>query len=215
MPDLSPLLTGLPAPHYTYPEFRQLVTELAAAHRTTGPDQLPLLLHTTDQNQAHLDRAYAAADPLLAELPAALATHVPATGWDWVVLAEAWCGDTAHALPVLARVTEASGGRIGLRVLLRSDHPAVMAAHQTNGKNSIPKLICLSRATRHELGAWGPRPAAAQALSARLHDDKTLRVTQIIRQMTAWYEADQGQAIQHELLALLPTWAAAQSAEKS
>lgn len=212
MPDLSPLRAGPPSPHYSYPEFRQLVTDLATAGRTTGPDQLPLLLHTTVKNQAHLDRAHA--DALLPEMAAALARHVPASGWDWVVLAEAWCGDTAHALPVLARVAEASAGRISLHVLLRSDHPAVMAAHQTNGKNSIPKLVCLSHATRGELGAWGPRPAAAQQLNEQLHADPALRVTQIIRQMNAWYEADHGQSIQRELLAGLPEWAAAETAEK-
>lgn len=208
-----PPLANLPAPSYSYPEFRALVSELAAAHRTSGPDQLPLLLHTTAQNQAHLDRAYA--DPLLPEMAPALAQYVPATGWEWVVLGEAWCGDTAHVLPILARLAEASAGRISLRVLLRSDHPAVMAAHQTEGKNSIPKLICLAAATRRELGTWGPRPAEAKALSAQLHADPELRVTQIIKQMNAWYEADQGQHTQRELLALLPAWAGTSTGEKA
>ncbi|WP_375416991.1 thioredoxin family protein [uncultured Hymenobacter sp.] len=208
----SPLSAGPPAPSYTYAEFQHLVGELAAAHRTTGPDQLPLLLHNTAQNVGHLDRAHR--DPLLPEV-AALARHVPASGWEWVVLAEAWCGDTAHALPVLARLAEASAGRISLHVLLRSDHPAVMAAHQTNGKNSIPKLICLDAATRRELGSWGPRPAEAQALSTKLHEDKNLRITQIIKQMNAWYETDRGLDIQRELLALLPSWAVGAVAEKS
>lgn len=209
----SPLTAGPPTPSYTYAEFRRLIAELAATHRTTGPDQLPLLLHTTAQNQAHLDRAYA--DPLLPEVAAALAQHVPASGWEWVVLAEAWCGDTAHGLPVLARMAEASAGRISLHILLRSDHPDVMAAHQTNGKNSIPKLICLDVATRRELGTWGPRPAEAQYLSTKLHEDKDLRITQILKQMNAWYETDRGFSIQRELLALLPSWAVSQLAEKS
>ena len=213
MPTASPLATGLPAPHYTYPEFRHLVTELAAAHRTSGPSQLPLLLHTTAQNQAHLDRAHA--DPLLPEMAAALAQYVPATGWEWVVLGETWCGDTAHVLPVLARLAEASAGHISLHVLLRSDHPTVMAAHQTNGKDSIPKLICLDGATRRELGSWGPRPAEAQALSLKLHADPALRLIQIIKQMNVWYEGDRGQSTQHELLHQLPEWAAGSPAEKS
>ena len=213
MPDLSPLTASLPAPHYSYLAFRQLVGELAAAHRTSGPDQMPLLLHLTDQNQAHLDRAYH--EPLLAEIPAALARHAPATGWDWVVLGEAWGGDTAHLLPILERVAEASAGRVRLHVLLRSDHPAVMAAHQTNGKNSIPKLICLDSVSRRELGSWGPRPAEAQTMSLALHADKELRVTQIVKQMNAWYEADQGRSVQQELLALLPSWAVGDAAEKS
>jgi hypothetical protein len=213
MSALPSLSAGLPTPSFTYLEFRRLVAELAATHRTSGPDQLPLLLHTTVQNQTHLDRAYE--EPLLPEVAPTLARFVPASGWDWVVLGEAWCGDTAHVLPVLARMAEESAGRLQLHVLLRSDHPDVMADHQTNGKNSIPKLICLDHTTRRELGSWGPRPAGAQQLSLELHADKELRVTQIIKQMNAWYEADKGEAIQRELLELLPSWAVGDAAEKS
>ena len=213
MPDASLFTAGLPTPHYTYPEFRRLVADLAATHRTSGPDQLPLLLHTTVQNQTHLDRSYQEA--ILPEVATALERYAPATGWDWVVLGEAWCGDTAHVLPVLERMAEAGAGRIHLHVLLRSDHPAVMAAHQTNGKDSIPKLICLDKATGRELSSWGPRPAEAQKLSVDLHADRELRVTQVIKQMNAWYEADQGQSIQREVLALLPAWTLGEAAGKS
>jgi hypothetical protein len=195
----SPLAAGLPAPAYTYADFRALVATLAAGHRTSGPDQLPGLIRYTQQNQAHLDRA--GQSPLLPALVDRL-RHLPRPE-QWVVLAEAWCGDTAHSLPVLARLAESSAGRVELRVLLRSDHPAVMAAHQTNGKDSIPKLIRLDAATRQELGTWGSRPAAAQALNVQLHADATMHTNQIVRRMNEWYAADDGQALQYELLALL------------
>lgn len=192
-------VAGLPAPVYTYAGFRALVSELAAQRRTSGPDQLPLLVRTTHDNQAHLDRAHAAA------LLPALAEHVRRLPRPelWLVLAETWCGDTAHTLPVLARLAAESQGRVELRVALRSDHPELMAAYQTHGKNSIPKLIRRDLATGRDLGTWGPRPAAAQALSEQLHADKSLPITQVIRQMNAWYDADGGQSVQHELLSLL------------
>ena len=190
---------AVPAPAYTYPEFRALVASLAAGHHTTGPEQSPGLIRYTDQNQAHLDRAYTV--PLLPALVEKL-QHLPHAE-QWLVLGEAWCGDTAHALPVLAHLAAESAGRVALHVVLRSEHPDLMAIHQTNGKNSIPKLIRRDAATGTELGTWGPRPAEAQVLSHQLHSDKYLHTNEVVKSMNAWYAKDNGQAMQHELLALL------------
>ena len=189
----------IPAPAYTYPEFRALVAELAAGHRTTGPDQTPGLIRYTDQNQAHLDHAYTL--PLLSTLVAHL-RQLPHPE-QWLVLGEAWCGDTAHTLPVLAHLAAASQNRVSLHVMLRSDHPALMAAYQTEGKNSIPKLVRRDAETGADLGTWGPRPAAAQVVSHQLHADKSLHTNQVVKGMNEWYAADQGQAVQQELLMAL------------
>ena len=40
-------------------------------------------------------------------------------------------------------------------------------------------------------------------LSQQLHSDKSLHVNEVVKGMNAWYEADNGQAMQQELLALL------------
>jgi len=198
MSDPFPSPAVVPAPAFTYAQFRALVSTLAAEHRTSGPDQNPAFVRFTEQNQAHLDRAHAV--PLLPELVAALA-HLPRPE-HWLVLGEAWCGDTAHLLPILAHLAEESTGTVRLHVLLRSDHPELMAAHQTNGGNSIPKLIRRDEATGADLGDWGPRPAVAQALAHQLHADKSLHTNQIVKTMNAWYETDNGQSMQQELLAL-------------
>jgi hypothetical protein len=189
----------VPAPSYTYAEFRAFVGLLAAEHRTTGADQNPAFVRFTHQNQAHLDRSFA--EPLLPALVEKLQNLLLPERW--LVLGEAWCGDTAHTLPVLAHLAEQSAGKIELHVVLRSDHPELMAAHQTNGKNSIPKLIRRDAATGADLGDWGPRPAEAQVLAHDLHADKSLHVNQIVKAMNAWYEAGQGLPMQQELLALL------------
>jgi hypothetical protein len=190
---------ALPTPAYTYDAFRALVRDLAAEHRTTGPEQSPGLIRYTDQNQGHLDRAYAL--PLLPALVEKVRTLPQPEAW--LVLGEAWCGDTAHALPVLAHLADESEGRVTLHVVLRSEHPEIMAAHQTNGKNSIPKLIRCDAETGADLGDWGPRPAAAHKLAHRLHADKTLHTNQVVKQMNEWYAADAGQSMQQELLVLL------------
>ena len=193
----NPLFT--PTPAYSYPEFRELVSTLVAEHRTTGPDQSPGLIHYTSQNQTHLDTGYAR--PLLPALVEKL-RQLPHPE-HWLLLGETWCGDTAHALPILAHLAAESQGQVTLRVVLRSEHPELMAAHQTNGKNSIPKLIRYNAATGTELDTWGPRPAEAQVLSHQLHGDKSLHINQVVKGMNAWYEADNGQATQQELLTLL------------
>ncbi|MBO2010190.1 thioredoxin family protein [Hymenobacter negativus] len=190
---------AVPAPAYTYTEFRQLVSDLADGRRTTGPEQSPGLIRYTDQNQGHLDRAYVL--PLLPELVEKLRT-LPRPE-QWLVLGEAWCGDTAHILPILAHLADESGGRVTLHVVLRSEHPELMAAHQTDGKNSIPKLIRRDAATGADLGDWGPRPAAAHELAHQLHSDKTLHTNQVVKGMNEWYAADNGESVQRELLALL------------
>ena len=190
---------AVPTPVYTYPEFRALVGNLAAHHRTTGPEQSPGLVRYTDQNQAHLDHAYAL--PLLPALVDKL--HQLSQPEQWLVLAEAWCGDTAHTLPILAHLAETSPDTVRLFVLLRSKHPTLMAAHQTDGKNNIPKLIRCGAATGGVLGTWGPRPAAAQVLSQQLHSDKSLHTNEVVKGMNAWYTVDNGQSVQQELLALL------------
>ena len=190
---------ALPAPAYTYPEFRALLGRLAAEHRTTGPDQTPGLVRYTDQNQAHLDRG--AALPLLPALVARL-RGLPRPE-HWLLLGEAWCGDTAHTLPVLAHLADQSQGRVHLHVVLRSEHPGLMADYQTNGKNSIPKLIRRDAGTGADLGTWGPRPAAAQVLSQLLHGDASLPTSQIVKGMNEWYAADAGLGVQQELLAAL------------
>ncbi|MDB5234283.1 MAG: thioredoxin family protein [Hymenobacter sp.] len=199
MPNAISAPAVVPAPAHTYAEFRALVATLAAEHRTSGPDQNPAYIRFTDQNQAHLDRAHAV--PLLPELVEKL-RQLPQSE-HWLVLGEAWCGDTAHTLPILAHLAEESTGRVRLHVLLRSDHPELMAAHQTDGGNSIPKLIRRAEASGADLGEWGPRPAVAQKLAHELHADKSLHTNQIIKTMNAWYEADNGEAVQRELLELL------------
>ncbi|MGY3091404.1 hypothetical protein ACVWYF_004470 [Hymenobacter sp. UYAg731] len=189
----------VPTPAYTYPEFRALMSTLAAEHRTTGPEQSPGLIRYTEQNQTHLDNGHAR--PLLPALVEKL-LHLSRPE-QWLVLGETWCGDTAHALPILAHLADNSQGQVTLHVVLRSEHPELMATHQTDGKNSIPKLIRYDAATGTELGTWGPRPAEAQLLSHQLHSDKSLHTNQVVKGMNMWYEADNGQAMQEELLALL------------
>lgn len=93
-------------------------------------------------------------------------------------------------LPVLAHLAKESEGRTDRLVLFRSEYPILMVAYQSNGKNSIPKCICLD-ATLTELGTWGPCPASAETLSHRLQAEFGLPITQLLKQMNTWSDDDQ------------------------
>ncbi len=121
---------------------------------------------------------------------------------EWLVLTEAWCGDSAFSLPVIARAA-AANRQITLRILPRDAHPGVMDRFLTNGARSIPKLVAFDD-DGAVLFAWGPRPAAAVAyrntLLASGHDK-----AQTSAMLMRWYEEGGWRAVGSELAALLYT----------
>jgi Thioredoxin len=119
----------------------------------------------------------------------------------WLVISENWCGDSAQLSPVMNALAEASEGKIDLRFVYRDQEPALMDAHLTHGKRSIPILIQLDADFR-VTGTWGPRPAAAQALTLQLKSDPATAAN-YSEVLHKWYADDKQQAIQAELQQLL------------
>ncbi len=76
--------------------------------------------------------------------------------WVWLVISEPWCGDASWGTPALYIISKACE-HIDFRILLRDSNPQIMEAYQTNGSDSIPKLVCLKADNLKELGTWGPR----------------------------------------------------------
>ncbi len=199
-PSSAPLLSSERlAQAYAYPAYRQMLDELLAAGKTTGPEQTPELLayaHLNEQRMNRLDKTV----KLLPELVAALADV--RKKYIWLILTEGWCGDAAQTVPVMEAVAQASAGHLHTAYLLRDENPDLIDQYLTNGSRSIPKLIVLHADTLTEVTHWGPRPAEAQALIVKLkgegmaHDD-------FIRELHTWYAHDRTQATQHELLALV------------
>ena len=118
-----------------------------------------------------------------------------------VILAEDWCGDAVNTVPVLARWAE-TAPNLELRILRRDEHPEVMDGYLTGGAaRSIPVVVCLTDAME-ELGWWGPRPAALQALvmaQRRAGMDKRA----IYAEERRWYSKDKGETALREVLAIL------------
>ena len=184
---------------YTYAAYRQLIDELLAVGKTTGPTQSEALTNYARLNEQRMSRL----DKTVRVLPelAAAVQQLPRR-YVWLILTEGWCGDAAQLLPVMEAVARASQGTIETRYLLRDENPDLMANYLTNGAKSIPQLVVLQADTLLEASHWGPRPATAQALILKLkaegmsHDD-------FITQLHTWYAHDKTQTTQRELLALV------------
>lgn len=115
----------------------------------------------------------------------------------WIIIKEAWCGDAAHSLPFLIRLTEVNP-LITYELQLRDTAPFLINSYLTKGTKSIPKLI-----VRDEQGAdlftWGARPRGAQQLMENLKSSNTDAATTKL-QLQNWYNQDKGASLQQELM---------------
>ena len=186
----------------SYQDYRQMIDHLLSEGKTTGPDHSEDMLAYTQlnvQRMSRLDKTVQLTENLQTQLAA---VSTPQT---WLVLTEAWCGDAAQSIPVMAKMAETSS-YITLKLLLRDEHPDVMDAYLTDGSRSIPKLICLTEELQ-EAGTWGPRPDPAQQLIAdfkKKHPDQGYQ--ELAKEMQLWYARDRTQAIQQEFVEVLAAW---------
>lgn len=182
-----------------YAEYRQLVDQLLAAGKTTGPTQNEDLLAYARLNQQRMVRLEKTVQ-VQPDLQAAV-QQLPRR-YVWLVITEGWCGDAAQLVPVLDAVAKASDGQIETRYLLRDEHLPLMDRYLTNGSRSIPKLVVLRADTLTEAAVWGPRSAPAHQLVLRLKAEG-LPLKEAATQLHAWYAQDKTLTTQQELLALV------------
>ena len=184
---------------FSFPEYLALTEHLVAEGRTTGPIQSESLIHFTKLNLARTKRWLKTTKPS-PDLADALGVS---GGAEWWVITEAWCGDSAQNLPLIAEAAASAG--IPLRIVLRDDNPAIMEAYLTNGSRSIPKLIALNE-DGTERFVWGPRPRPAQALFNAWKLEPAGRDFEAFeRELHTWYARDKGAALWTELMAAVTT----------
>lgn len=183
---------------YDYKGYRDLIHALRKEGMATGGSTDENFLNYTDLNNSRMDKwdkRYELSD----ELKLALDNLEEAE--DWVVLTEGWCGDAAHALPILAKVADYSD-KINLKLLLRDENLDLMDQYLTNGGRSIPKLVRYQLSTGNVMGTWGPRPKVAQDImiegkaAGRAKADITI-------DLQKWYARDRGKTMSEELVDLL------------
>lgn len=186
----------------TYSQCRKLIDDLLKESKTTGDNHSEKMINFTKvnvQRMKRLDTTTSINEELRKEI----------TGlnkkWTWLILSEAWCGDAAQNIPVIAKIAELSHN-IEFRIILRDENPEVIDAHLTNGGRSIPKLICLDSDTLEELGIWGPRPEASQKRFLKDKTDPNVSPEERSKNNQLWYLQDKTQSIQREFLRLIKTW---------
>jgi hypothetical protein len=181
----------------TYDQYRLLIDDLLLKGLTTGDKQTAEYLEYTRvnvQRMKRLDKTIVLSDAFRRVLDGLTKQYT------WIVLTEAWCGDTAQTVPLLNKIAGYTQ-KVQLRLLLRDENPEVMDQYLTNGARSIPKLIAVDSNLK-EMFVWGPRPAPLQSLVKEILAKGVSKEEKgIITQ--SWYNTDATNTTQQELSDLL------------
>jgi hypothetical protein len=191
---------------YTYDDYKQLIQDLLASGKTTGPNQSEKMTEYTELNLQRMRRL-----EKTSALTPALEQKLQNLQHDmiWLVLTEGWCGDAAQNMPLMKLMADATDA-IDLRVLLRDENLDLMDQFLTDGGRGIPKLIALDAHTLQPLGSWGPRPEPAQNMVREFKQDPKGRdYSQFVEELQKWYNKDHYATMQQEFLQKLDEWQAA------
>ncbi|RRO15320.1 thioredoxin family protein [Flavobacteriaceae bacterium 14752] len=184
----------------SYEGFKSLVNDLIDKGQSTGHTQNEDMLHYSKLSVRRIkrwDKTFK-----LSETDKNFFENIsnPIT---FLVLAEGWCGDAAHALPIINAITEASPN-LELKVVLRDDNDELMQEFLTNGGKAIPKLIALDN-DNNVLFTWGPRPTEATQM-VKAYKEKHGQLTPEFKEdLQKWYNNDKGQGTVKDIRAELET----------
>ncbi len=182
-----------------YKVYRNLVNDLAKKCATTGHNQSAALIKYTKLNDRRMKRwdktlkVSAASKKRLSEFDMKVT---------WLVIAESWCGDAAHILPVLNKIAEINPN-INYRVVLRDENPQLMDAFLTFGNRAIPKLIIIDDATGDVLDTYGPRPSEATGYVNRFKAMNGGLTDSFKQDLQHWYNDNKGQNVIDDITEIL------------
>ena len=183
---------------YSYQEYKDLIKELLADGKSTGPEQSDYILNYSKLNNSRmkrLDKTTKIADETVQEFQK---LKEPQT---WLVLTEGWCGDAAQNLPVLHKMAELNKN-INLKLVLRDENLELMDLFLTNGGRSIPKLIALDK-DNTILYTWGPRPAIATKMVTDYKAKHGSLDADFKEDLQVWYNKDKGFSTQDDFVTLI------------
>lgn len=174
----------------SYSSYRKLVSRLIIEGKSTGNTQNPDMLNYSKLSERRMKRwdktfKMSENDKTFFE------------NWSkpmiFLVITEGWCGDAAHALPILNKISE-TAPKIDFQVVLRDDNDILIQKFLTNGAKSIPKLIALDK-NMEVLFTWGARPTEATQM-VKAYKAKHGQLTVGFKEdLQKWYNKDKGQSI--------------------
>lgn len=186
---------------HTYSEYRQLLTDLLAEGKTTGPNQSDFYIKIATLNQQRMNRL----DKRTKLLPVlTLALEKLTRPYTLLVLTEGWCGDAAQIVPIL-NLAVAYSNSLEMKLVLRDEHLDLMDQFLTDNGRSIPKVLFIDPETLEVIADWGPRPAPAQQMAMAYKYQPEPKPSYEIHhhELHAWYAKDKTITTQQELAALL------------
>jgi len=181
----------------SYQEYSNLITKIVSEKRTTGNEQTQERIEFTKLNSSRMRRINKA----IALTDEAINIFNNVRKQTWVVLCESWCGDSAHTLPVLNKITENSN-QIDLKIVLRDENIDLMNTFLTNSSQAIPKLIMVDE-SYCLINVWGPRSKAATQLTIDYKKEFGSIDSEFKKDLQVWYNKDKGISIVSDLVKLI------------
>ncbi|MFV0388604.1 MAG: thioredoxin family protein [Pyrinomonadaceae bacterium] len=181
----------------SFPEYTQLLDDLVAENKTTGPIQNEDYANYTKLNRQRMRRLGKQAE-INDELRAVIRESQRAM--TWLVITEAWCGDAAQNIPVIQKIADESD-IIDTRYILRDENPELMDRFLTNGARSIPVLVAFDSESGKVIFRWGPRPKAAMKYREELVQ-QGMEHAEISEQLQRWYNADKEKSLSEEFVSI-------------
>ena len=120
----------------------------------------------------------------------------------WLVLTESWCGDAAHAMPVMNKLVE-QAKNLDFKILYRDENEELMNRFLTNGTMSIPKLIAFDNETQEVINDWGPSPLIIMNKTKDFKAAHVTLTTEFKKEIQIWYNQNKGKCIAGDLLKLI------------
>ncbi len=184
---------------FNYSEFLELVKSHVQNKSTTGKEQTERLIGFTSLNLHRMERLNKTFQPT--EDSKTIIGNIQKQ--IWVIITEAWCGDSAQNLPVLAKLAELNPENIDLKIVLRDENIAWMNYYHTEGRHSIPKLIIFDE-NGDEICTWGPRPSGGQDIfnEWKSTSPETPKDDMEVKLHT-WYARDRGLSTEQEITSCL------------
>ena len=183
----------------SYDQYKLLVAQHAQDGSSSGSEVTESLVDYTMLNHRRMKR-WSKTLRLESDVLNTLAAKKTAVAW--LVITESWCGDAAHATPVMEKFA-LENPNISLKVVLRDEHPALMDAFLTNDARSIPKLIAFDLENDTIIADWGPRPTNATELVNDYKATHGALTPEFKQDLQMWYNKDKGRDIANDLLSLL------------
>ena len=182
----------------SYTTFRNLVRGLLEKGKSTGSNQSEELLNYSmlnDKRMSRLDKKIKLSETTIERLNKVQKEQT------WLLITEGWCGDAAHILPVMNKMS-AENENINLKVVLRDENLELMNQFLTNGSMSIPKLVVLD-ANEEVVSSWGPRPSIASKMVVDYKEKHGGLDPGFKKDLQLWYNKNKGVNIQEDLVDFL------------